>query len=381
MLSKVVNGHDQADWEMSGRRLDLTRLNKVGARVGEVVVDPASWIGVMEDICAGVGAVGSALLQADVRTPDVPRTPGVDDVLNFYFKEGWHQRDLRARGIPLLLRGRKVFTDEDITTPEEMRRAPYYNDCIFRLGLHGFAGIGFYAQSSLWVVAIQRTTNEGPFERSDLHALAGLADHLTAAATLSAIVGKSALSAATDALGLIHQGALVLDRNGNVIRTNQAAEALFDDDIRVRDRRLYVRDKLAASMLGAIIELMAACTDLPPVEPITIRRRAKKPVIVRMLPVPDAARSPFLGARALVIFSSLARRPPLSSPLLTHLFGLSPAEARLASIIAGGIDLRTAAEDLGVKRDTARNQLKAIFAKTGAHRQSELVELLAKLQT
>jgi DNA-binding CsgD family transcriptional regulator len=67
--------------------------------------------------------------------------------------------------------------------------------------------------------------------------------------------------------------------------------------------------------------------------------------------------------------------------LLTHLFGLSPAEARLASIIAGGIDLRTAAEDLGVKRDTARNQLKAIFAKTGAHRQSELVELLAKLQT
>jgi DNA-binding CsgD family transcriptional regulator len=44
------------------------------------------------------------------------------------------------------------------------------------------------------------------------------------------------------------------------------------------------------------------------------------------------------------------------------------------------LDLRTAAEELGVARDTARNQLKAIFAKTGAHRQSELVELLTKLQ-
>jgi DNA-binding CsgD family transcriptional regulator len=366
---------------MSGRRLDLTRLNEVGARLGEVVVDPAGWVGVMEGICAAVGAVGSVLLQADVRTADVPRTPGVDDAIDFYFKEGWHQRDLRARGIPLLLQGRKVFTDEDITTPEEMRREPYYNDCIFRAGLHGFAGVGFYAQSRLWVVAIQRTANEGPFERIDLQALAGLADRLTAAATLSAVVGKSALSAATDVLGLIHQGALVLDRMGNVIRTNEAAENLFDDDIRVKDRRLYIRDKLAASMLGAAIEQMMVCTDLPAVEPITIRRRAKKPVIVRIQPVPDAARSPFLGARALLTFSSLARRPPLSSNLLTDLFGLSPAEAKLASIIAGGIDLRTAAEGLGVKRDTARNQLKAIFAKTGAHRQSELVDLLAKLQT
>ena len=60
---------------------------------------------------------------------------------------------------------------------------------------------------------------------------------------------------------------------------------------------------------------------------------------------------------------------------------LLQGEARLASIMAGGVDLRTAAEELGVARDTARNQLKAIFAKTGAYRRSELVELPAKLQT
>jgi DNA-binding CsgD family transcriptional regulator len=115
------------------------------------------------------------------------------------------------------------------------------------------------------------------------------------------------------------------------------------------------------------------------VEPVTIRRRAKKPIIARIHPVPDAARSPFLGARAMVIFSSLAPKPPLSTNLLAGLFGLSPAEARLASIMAAGIDLQTAAEEMGVARDTARNQIKAIFAKTGERRQSELAELLAKL--
>jgi DNA-binding CsgD family transcriptional regulator len=346
------------------------------ARLGDVVLDPASWVSVMDDICAGAGARGAALLQGDRRTPDVPRTPDVREAFDFYFKEGWHQRDLRARGLPLLLQGRKVVTDEDFITPEEMQQSPFYNECVDAVGLKGFAGVGFFAGSKLWVLAIQRATDEGLFARAELEALAGIADKLTAAASLSVIVGQRVLSATTDALDLIHQPALVLDRLGYVIRTNQAAEDVFDDDIRIRDRRLYVQDKLAAPVL----EQMTASADLPLVEPVTIRRRQKKPVIARVHPIPPAAQSPFLGARAILILTSLAPKPPLSTSLLTGTFGLSPAEAKLAAILSGGNDLRTAAQELGVARDTARNQLKAIFSKTGAHRQSELVELLAKLQ-
>jgi DNA-binding CsgD family transcriptional regulator len=379
MLAGIAAGCDQ--WETGGgRRVELARLSKVGARLGELVLDPAGWVGVMEDICAGVGARGAVLLQADVRTPDVPRTPGVDEAIDRYFRQGWHQRDVRARGIPLLLQGRRVFTDEDITTPEEQQRDPFYNECVFSAGLHDFAGIGVFAESRLWAVAIQRTAKEGAFEKDELRALAGLADGLTAVATLSVIVGRRALSAAVEALSLVLQPALVLDHTGCVLSTNRAAEDIFDDDIRVRGRRLYVYDKAAAAALGALIDRMTLSADLPAAEPITIRRRLNKPIIARIHPIPAAARSPFFGARALMILSSLAPRPPLSTNLLAGTFGLSPAEARLASILAGGIDLRTAAEELGVARDTARNQLKAIFAKTGAHRQSELVELLAKLQ-
>src|SRR5262245_48828974 len=160
---------------MGGRRSDPGRLSRADARLGEVVLDPANWIAVMEDIGAGVGALGAALLQADVRTPDIPRTPGVQDAFDRYFREAWHQRDLRARGLPLFYQGRKVFTDEDITTPEEMRREPYYNDCVFKAGLNGFAAVGFFAETRLWALAIQRATNDGVFERRELQALAGLA--------------------------------------------------------------------------------------------------------------------------------------------------------------------------------------------------------------
>jgi DNA-binding CsgD family transcriptional regulator len=38
-----------------------------------------------------------------------------------------------------------------------------------------------------------------------------------------------------------------------------------------------------------------------------------------------------------------------------------------------------AARELKIARETARNQLKAVFAKTNTHRQSELVALLMQV--
>jgi DNA-binding CsgD family transcriptional regulator len=58
---------------------------------------------------------------------------------------------------------------------------------------------------------------------------------------------------------------------------------------------------------------------------------------------------------------------------------LTKREARLASIIAEGLNPEGAAEELAISKATARNQLRAIFAKTGTHRQGELVALLSRL--
>ncbi len=57
-------------------------------------------------------------------------------------------------------------------------------------------------------------------------------------------------------------------------------------------------------------------------------------------------------------------------------YGLTPAEARLAAQLANGGSLEEAAGYLNITTHTARTQLKAVFAKTGARRQSELVAML-----
>jgi DNA-binding CsgD family transcriptional regulator len=54
-------------------------------------------------------------------------------------------------------------------------------------------------------------------------------------------------------------------------------------------------------------------------------------------------------------------------------YGLTPAETGLLHELANGRSLTDAARHLNRAQNTVRNQLQAIFAKTGTHRQAELV--------
>ncbi|KMO33037.1 hypothetical protein VQ03_25645 [Methylobacterium tarhaniae] len=60
--------------------------------------------------------------------------------------------------------------------------------------------------------------------------------------------------------------------------------------------------------------------------------------------------------------------------------GLSPAEARLALLMDGSRSLVQAAGSLGIRYETARSQLRQVFAKLGVSRQSELAVFILRLK-
>jgi DNA-binding CsgD family transcriptional regulator len=363
-------------------RLESDHLEPFRQKLGDVVVDPALWPQVMQDLSDVVGATGAGLLQSDVRTSDVPVTEPVRGLFRRYFEEGWHAHDLRAvRGVPLMMNGARVVVDQDLVTADEMRRAPFYNEMVFAGGFHWFAAIGFHAGPAPWALSIQRTTGEGPFEQRDKDILYSLSQKLTEAATLSAAVGRTVLSATTNALNMVRRPAIAIDRLGTVLDVNVAAEALFNDELFIRNQRLYLRDKLAASILDRSLRRLAGTSDHDAVRfsPIVARREVGRPVIIEALPIPPAAKTPFLRARALLTLTSMDLKPVPDPSVLAGVFGLTPAEVRLASIIATGANLDLAADQLHVSRSTVRNQLKTVFAKTATHRQAELVALLSNL--
>ncbi|MBB3048055.1 DNA-binding CsgD family transcriptional regulator [Litorivivens lipolytica] len=63
---------------------------------------------------------------------------------------------------------------------------------------------------------------------------------------------------------------------------------------------------------------------------------------------------------------------------LTQLFGLTPAESRLATALANGLSLDDASASLHISRNTARAHLRSIFSKTGVNQQTQLVSLILK---
>src|ERR1700755_990023 len=141
---------------------DISRIEAVSSRLGETVLDPSRWVGVMEDVCSAVKTSGAALLQGDVRTADIPVTDSVADYFKGYFDNQLHINDVRAiRGVPKLLAGQSVVVDQDIFTSErEMARDPLYMN-LEDFGFRWWAAIGFKAGSTLWGLALQRQTIEG----------------------------------------------------------------------------------------------------------------------------------------------------------------------------------------------------------------------------
>jgi DNA-binding CsgD family transcriptional regulator len=185
----------------------------------------------------------------------------------------------------------------------------------------------------------------------------------------------------TAALNAMRRPAIALDQNGFVADVNAAADTVFDNNIKIKDRRLFVRDPDARSLLKAAIDQLNTSPRLIPLafEPIIVPRTDKLPVIVRIWPF-DGPHLPTQKVRALLTLNALGPKPSPPAAILAKTFHLTPSEAKLARIIARGAPPATAARELKISRETARNQLKSVFAKTDTHRQSELVALLLQVE-
>jgi DNA-binding CsgD family transcriptional regulator len=70
---------------------------------------------------------------------------------------------------------------------------------------------------------------------------------------------------------------------------------------------------------------------------------------------------------------------PLAATRLRELFGLTRTEAAVAAGLGDGKSLENIAADLGTGIGTVRTHLKRVLAKTGTHRQAQLVALLARV--
>ena len=207
--------------------------------------------------------------------------------------------------------------------------------------------------------------------------LASFTRRLIEIATVAGARGSS--TSPTAALNAMRLPAIAIDQHGFVANVNATADAVFDHNIKIKDRRLFVRDPDARTLLKEAIDQLKDHSHLNSLalEPVIVPRMDKLPVIVRIWPFEGA---PGQDVRAILTLNALGPKPGPSAAILAKTFRLTPSEAKVACIIARGAPPDIAARELKISRETARNQLKSVFAKTDTHRQSELVALLLQVE-
>jgi DNA-binding CsgD family transcriptional regulator len=86
-----------------------------------------------------------------------------------------------------------------------------------------------------------------------------------------------------------------------------------------------------------------------------------------------------VGPHTVVVLVDLDTAPRPTPEALQKIFGLTPAEAKIAIEIARGRSLEEIAQEASLSIATVRKQLASIFTKTNTHRQAGLVALLARV--
>lgn len=353
-------------------------LDALTDRIYEAALCPELWETVFREMEAlfRVGDGGVSLVTLGRRIGYIS-SPGLRDTAEEWFAEGWHRRsDLPRR---LLERPEKRFLQyTELYTSEEMAADPHHQEFLRPRDL----GWGAYSMVDLpdgekLMFSVQRQLSRGPPDAGQVRLLQALRPHLARAAAVTARMGLGQLDRQLDLLEEIGLPAAVLGLGGRVAVANAAFQARRE--ARGGGDRLALADEPAERRILAALEAIAA-SRLPPLLSFAIAPAGPRPaMILRLLPLRRGARELFTGALAVLVLHEIQPPSLPEAGLLSELFGLTPAQIRLARLLIQGHSLPQAAVATGLSRETLRTQLRSIFEKTGTGRQAELVALFSRL--
>lgn len=179
-----------------------------------------------------------------------------------------------------------------------------------------------------------------------------------------------------EALDVVNQAALICDGGGHILHINRLAESLLGSSYCATARAIDFDDPAGHADFRDILQAVLA-TEGPSEFQAALRVRGCGLVHFRAVPI--VRQLPPIEADGAVLF--LVRRKSLAlDEVLSSKFGLTAAETRVVVRMAEGASIGEIAGRHGVRPATVRSQLKSIFLKTGMHRQSQLVALVARLQ-
>lgn len=214
--------------------------------------------------------------------------------------------------------------------------------------------------------------------------LQDLIPHLSRAAEmrLRVISMQAEQKQMADLLNCMPIGVILVNAKGRVYSINQNAGKILslNDGIRIKKGTILANSPEETTSLKKMMEWATNSkpSDSPsPGRSMLLRRPSdRRPYPVLIMPLNSDEFPAEEGGAAALFIGDPDVRMEGAQDRIQYLYGLTPAEARLACMLMQGKSLQEAARESRLTVNTVRNQLKGVFEKTATRSQSDLIRLL-----
>lgn len=351
----------------------------------DAAADPNLWTPFLRQLAEVTSATSAGLVMLNFgqNVFTMSRSWMVDPEATRLYQEHYGSIDVWAQRA-LAKRSATACTSEELCPLSELRKTEVYNDYMVQFNFeHAMFVLAANTGSRLASVSLYRDSSRPKFTTSDLDTLSLLTPHVERAFRLH--FKFSELKAQSEglerAVEMLPVGMIFLGANGNVAFMNRSASSLVAE----RDGLLATSEGLRAEQPAesCLLEkaIREACATLrgkglSAGGTVMISRRARPPLQVQISPINSSVIGTSETIAAVAFINDPTRRQRPAQQVLQVLYGLTPAECRVALLLSDGRSPREISQTIGVSFHTVRSQMKSIFARTGVRRQSELVRLL-----
>jgi DNA-binding CsgD family transcriptional regulator len=345
-------------------------------RIYEASVLTERWPGVLQSLADQVGSAGATIVSRSQHSYDLIVSPSMVDDASAFIDEGWDTNTEYTA--PLFAELWPGFrTETDYRTAEEIAALPVHARFLEPRGFVAGTATVIQGAGNFAVHFALEGFSSHAAARGAIGFLDPLRPHLARAVSLTAL-HKDRSQLVVDSLALANVSAAVIGFNNHLRAVNAPFIGRMGDRMIETLSGLRFTDTLL--MQQVTLALHRHRNARGGVQSVPVRNDDPNDAMaIHLLPITGAARDACGSDGVLLIIAEPANVSVPSSDLLRLLFDLTPAEARISRHLIEGGTIASAAQIFGVGHATVRAHLKAIFARTGVNRQSDLVRLLGTL--
>jgi DNA-binding CsgD family transcriptional regulator len=363
----------------------MTQDSSIIDRIYESALLPELWVPLLDELSLIADAEAAILHSTrDYRANRTIFTGGAAQLMASSRDGDWWHRNTRG-DVLMGLSPSEFHSDADHISQAAMEKDLIYRDLLWPNGL-GYAVANHIPlpNDDVLILSIERARAKGPVERHAVRALTALRPHIARSAMLASRLAFERVQSANQALGMTGLPSAVIDELGRVIDCNELFVELSDQILIQTNDRLRLLNESANRLLG---ECLAAFRSTDQGNWLANRSLAlprvadRNAAVLHLMPVKGRARDLFTKAAFFVILTPIDGAKQAPTALIRGLFDLTTTEARVAQALAGGKDIGGIALAFGISRETVRQHLKNIFAKTGFSRQTDLAAAISLVRT